>query len=1204
MLKKKLCIFLAFVMMAGIVFSINTTVVSAIAPPAIFHTTEAVAAGGVVGCYGSDFTTSGTTLAIKKVIGNEPSLSPSQVDATFSPEVAKTTHVLARIPSTVTQGMYALWVNNGSGWSQIQYINRTTPRFITHKEIYPGQVVRLYGTNLKQPGVTPVVRFLNISNRSLAATATVDTANSDEYQLIFTVPNVTVDTNYIIQVNNGWGGQYGDMDLPEQPKVVAKNDPLNIGAAWMRYFNWTEYNVMNYNAQGNGTTDDTNAIKNTINAASNAGGGVVYLPSGTYKITSTLSLPEKVIMKGAGSSVTTITANGVDNAVTSNAYQTGGVGIANIKITGANKNSVFFSDVNGDRKFAYNVYTDNVIHINGRDELLAAYNNINKQNLNFDGPLSLCNYGDSSGSYINVFNNYTFNKIRVAMGVGGIDHIAIYNNTLQGAHITKAQVKEYLGTDTPVEHRGIEYGGNMVAIMNNNISSFGSVDDNDGEGITNQSSLAMDYGNVSSAAASSISDSTKSWSADFSKLFSRNNPYQVMIVAGKGMGQWRNISSNTANTLNVDRAWEIIPDTTSRYVIVKVFTDNIITNNTMSDTKKWIAPYLCGQIGWVVAKNTVTSIAGKGGCDSNQFEMNPGVGSLVWISKKGGNGLPTKFNPGWYNRITGNNSDGRIGISIGVGFDNASDAWGPAVSYGDEIRNNDGLWLADFGVTTYRNGNSDNYSKGSYLRFNVDAPLAVGTIFEGNKAGKMIMNSCNSDGIVNKAGQDLVIQTDSANNMLIVDGTNVILQNPPNYGTNLAQGKTTTASTNFAPPAPDDQWCGNSSYAVDGAQSTRWASVTGSNPQWIYIDLGAIKSINRVKLYWSGVATAYKVQVSNNASTWTDVYSTTMGTGCITDLGIAPVDAKFVRVYATQAGGADMSYSIWEICVYNDASSLRSQGKTASASSYSWDCTPAKANDGNPATFWHSSLNGVDNPLWWQVDLGSAFNIKGFELDFLSDTTYAGERRNFKVEGSNDVNFASGVVLLAKQGSGIQGGNSWNMPSNDMANTYRYIRVTKTVREAGDAYGNIYWAFRELRVYGSAAPTNLVLNPGFETGTLSSWSTIMSGVSVVNSNAHSGTYAVKCTGNANGCYQTITGLIPNTSYTLTGYGKLGGTGEAAHFYVQNYGGTEIGSSITGTSYAQKTITFTTGSSNTSATVGFYKEGGSGSAYADDFVLIH
>ena len=81
-------------------------------------------------------------------------------------------------------------------------------------------------------------------------------------------------------------------------------------------------------------------------------------------------------------------------------------------------------------------------------------------------------------------------------------------------------------------------------------------------------------------------------------------------------------------------------------------------------------------------------------------------------------------------------------------------------------------------------------------------------------------------------------------------------------------------------------------------------------------------------------------------------------------------------------------------------------------------------------------------------------------------------------------------------------------------------------------------------------------------------------------------------------------MIPNTSYTLTGYGKLGGTGEEAHFYVQNYGGTEIGSSITGTSYAQKTITFTTGSSNTSATVGFYKEGGSGSAYADDFVLIH
>ncbi len=50
------------------------------------------------------------------------------------------------------------------------------------------------------------------------------------------------------------------------------------------------YNVMTYGATGSGTTDDTAAIQAALNAASVAGGGCVYLPTGTYMITSKLWL--------------------------------------------------------------------------------------------------------------------------------------------------------------------------------------------------------------------------------------------------------------------------------------------------------------------------------------------------------------------------------------------------------------------------------------------------------------------------------------------------------------------------------------------------------------------------------------------------------------------------------------------------------------------------------------------------------------------------------------------------------------------------------------------------------------------------------------------------------------------------------------------------------------------------------------------------
>ncbi|WP_308116533.1 glycosyl hydrolase family 28-related protein [Leifsonia poae] len=63
------------------------------------------------------------------------------------------------------------------------------------------------------------------------------------------------------------------------------------------------YNVTDYGAAGNGTTDDTRAIQSAITAAQTAGGGAVYLPSGTYKTTSTLLISgSNMTMKGEGAS--------------------------------------------------------------------------------------------------------------------------------------------------------------------------------------------------------------------------------------------------------------------------------------------------------------------------------------------------------------------------------------------------------------------------------------------------------------------------------------------------------------------------------------------------------------------------------------------------------------------------------------------------------------------------------------------------------------------------------------------------------------------------------------------------------------------------------------------------------------------------------------------------------------------------------------
>lgn len=57
-------------------------------------------------------------------------------------------------------------------------------------------------------------------------------------------------------------------------------------------------NVMAFGAAGNGTADDTAAINAALAAANAQGGGVVYLPWGTYLVSGTLSIPPYVTLAG------------------------------------------------------------------------------------------------------------------------------------------------------------------------------------------------------------------------------------------------------------------------------------------------------------------------------------------------------------------------------------------------------------------------------------------------------------------------------------------------------------------------------------------------------------------------------------------------------------------------------------------------------------------------------------------------------------------------------------------------------------------------------------------------------------------------------------------------------------------------------------------------------------------------------------------
>eukprot|EP00050_Salpingoeca_kvevrii_P014100 m.32637 g.32637 ORF g.32637 m.32637 type:complete len:334 (-) comp5558_c0_seq2:3218-4219(-) len=63
------------------------------------------------------------------------------------------------------------------------------------------------------------------------------------------------------------------------------------------------FNVRDYGAKGDGSTDDTGAFAAALSAAATASGGEVFVPTGRYLLAGTLAIPSAVVLRGSYLSV-------------------------------------------------------------------------------------------------------------------------------------------------------------------------------------------------------------------------------------------------------------------------------------------------------------------------------------------------------------------------------------------------------------------------------------------------------------------------------------------------------------------------------------------------------------------------------------------------------------------------------------------------------------------------------------------------------------------------------------------------------------------------------------------------------------------------------------------------------------------------------------------------------------------------------------
>jgi hypothetical protein len=258
----------------------------------------------------------------------------------------------------------------------------------------------------------------------------------------------------------------------------------------------------------------------------------------------------------------------------------------------------------------------------------------------------------------------------------------------------------------------------------------------------------------------------------------------------------------------------------------------------------------------------------------------------------------------------------------------------------------------------------------------------------------------------------------------------------------LSQGMPATASSteSAAYPAAD---------ATDGNTATRWSSAF-SDPQWLQVDLGSQATLSQVTLDWEAAyATAFQIQTSNDAATWTTIYSTTTGTGGNQTLNVTGT-GRYVRMYGT-ARATGYGYSLWEFQVYGTTGS--GTGTTcnttdaalnhpATASSLENASFPASAAvDGNTGTRWSSAFS---DPQWLEVDLGSSQSICAVTLNW--EAAYA---TAYQIQTSTDGSTWTPIYSTTTGTGGTQ--------NLTVTGTGRYIRMYGTARAT--PYGYSLWEF-------------------------------------------------------------------------------------------------------------------------------------------------
>ncbi|MDD4933455.1 MAG: glycosyl hydrolase family 28-related protein, partial [Methylacidiphilaceae bacterium] len=173
-------------------------------------------------------------------------------------------------------------------WSQPE---RLLPG-LAENEAVAGSEIEIFGRNfVLEVAEAREARLLLRESRTGKSTPVVP-QRAERYRLSVRLPEALPPGTYEIWVHNGHGGEWGWGGGATLVVKAAESWPSTL------------FNVREFGAKGDGVSDDSSALRKALAAAEKAGGGIVYLPAGTYAVREAFFLPAKTLLEGDGKDFT------------------------------------------------------------------------------------------------------------------------------------------------------------------------------------------------------------------------------------------------------------------------------------------------------------------------------------------------------------------------------------------------------------------------------------------------------------------------------------------------------------------------------------------------------------------------------------------------------------------------------------------------------------------------------------------------------------------------------------------------------------------------------------------------------------------------------------------------------------------------------------------------------------------------------------